>query len=266
MDCLDENAILELLEGGSDEARSAELLAHVDACADCRRLLSRAARAGEGAAPEVPARPASVELETLIGRRLGNFEVTAFLGAGAMGSVFAGRHVILGHAVAIKVMQADYAEPAVQAQATERFITEARALTEIHDPHVIQLHDFGQLEAGSFYYVMERLEGRTLEQELRARGRLSPEQVLPYLERRAGSGATTCCARPAPRSSSPRCSGAAASSRRTWSTGASRPPGTRAPVTSRVPGSVSGSRPPRGSRRSCSPPASPRATARRICS
>ncbi|MCA9667165.1 MAG: serine/threonine protein kinase [Myxococcales bacterium] len=127
--------------------------------------------------------------DSLIGTRLGNFELTSRLGSGGMGDVYAGTHAILGHHVAVKLMR-----PALLStnpeHAVQRFITEARALTQIDSAHVIRLHDFGRMEGGALYYVMEHLEGHDLEHELAGRLPLSPREALVYIEQiAAGLGA-----------------------------------------------------------------------------
>jgi tRNA A-37 threonylcarbamoyl transferase component Bud32 len=203
MPCLDDDAIAALLEGALADAARAAAFEHLAACAACRQLVSELGRSlplpePEGSAPTLPAVPSPTAPATpralaapraepaqdpLLGRQLGNFRVTGFIGAGAMGAVYAGEHTLLGHRVAIKVMQLDALGPERRQQAIARFVTEARALTEIKDTaHVIQLHDFGELDERRYYYVMEHLEGHTLEEELERRGALAPEEALPLLE------------------------------------------------------------------------------------
>jgi len=48
----------------------------------------------------------------------------------------------------------------------------------VKSPHVVQMFDHGVLDTGAPYIVMELLEGRDLEQQLRASGRLEPRQVV----------------------------------------------------------------------------------------
>lgn len=204
MPCLDDDAIAALLEGALDDAARAAAFEHLAACEPCRALVSEVGRSlplpaqPEGSAPTLPVVPsptapatpralatprAEVASDPLLGRQLGNFRITGFIGAGAMGAVYAGEHTLLGHRVAIKVMQLDALGPERRQQAIDRFVTEARALTEIKDAaHVIQLHDFGPLDERRYYYVMEHLEGHTLEEELERRGALAPEEALPLLE------------------------------------------------------------------------------------
>jgi serine/threonine-protein kinase len=119
----------------------------------------------------------------LIGRRIGNFEIADLIGAGAMGAVYLARHVTLGHHVAVKVMNAPLsASPQHHEQTVQRFTAEARAIAALkNNPHIIKLYDFGELDQGEFYYVMEHLEGHDLERELQRRGRFTVAEALPFL-------------------------------------------------------------------------------------
>ncbi|MFH1130801.1 MAG: serine/threonine-protein kinase, partial [Pseudomonadota bacterium] len=96
---------------------------------------------------------------------------------------YLGEHVVLGHTVAIKVMQGDLLDSALTHQAVSRFINEAKALAQLKEvPQIIRLYDFGQLANGHPYYVMEYIEGHNLKNELHQKGALSPQDALPYLK------------------------------------------------------------------------------------
>ncbi|MCA9672173.1 MAG: serine/threonine protein kinase [Myxococcales bacterium] len=119
----------------------------------------------------------------LIGKNVGNFRVTGFVDAGAMGAVYSGEHAMLGHKVAIKVMKATLRKSPHADQAIRRFTAEAKALTRISQaPNIIKLHDFGQMEDGQLYYVMEFLEGKDLDTVIAEDAPMSPEAAMPYLE------------------------------------------------------------------------------------
>ena len=179
MGCLDDDTVLAFLEGRLPAEQAAGLEAHIDACAPCRQLLSRATQA----LPNAETRPQQSEPSSLIGREVGSYRVTGFIGAGAMGAVYLGEHTLLKRRVAIKVMHSGLQSPELGDEGPRRFFTEAQALARIKDTrYVIQLFDFGRLDEGTFYYVMEYLEGRDLERELRRRGPLRPEEALPYVQ------------------------------------------------------------------------------------
>ncbi|HXX69017.1 MAG TPA: protein kinase [Polyangiaceae bacterium] len=91
------------------------------------------------------------------------------LGKGGMGLVFEAEHLRLGQRVAIKFLRPDLV---ALPDACSRFEREARASARLRGPHVVQVLDVDTDRDGLPYIVMERVTGRDLEAELRARGRL----------------------------------------------------------------------------------------------
>src|ERR1700759_3073759 len=93
----------------------------------------------------------------------GQFQLERQLGAGGMGTVWAAQDLALGRVVAIKFMANDYFH---DAQARQRFEREARMVSKIRSPHVVQVHKQGLTEAGVPYVVMEMLDGEDLNTRL----------------------------------------------------------------------------------------------------
>ncbi len=95
------------------------------------------------------------------GVHAGDYVIERFLGAGAMGDVYAGRHPIIGKRVAIKVLKRELAS---EPEAAERFVREAKAVNQIDHPNVIDVFGFGRLPAGDgrLYLVMDLVEGQSL--------------------------------------------------------------------------------------------------------
>jgi serine/threonine-protein kinase len=89
------------------------------------------------------------------------------IGAGGMGVVLAARHARLGQRVAIKFMQGNAAR---DKNAVARFLREAQAAAALSNEHVAKVYDFGTLESGEPYLVMEYLSGVDLKQVLRRDG------------------------------------------------------------------------------------------------
>jgi|SRR5882672_3457918 len=111
------------------------------------------------------ARAAPVERELIAGR----YEILSLLGSGGMAEVFAGRDRMLERMVAIKRPRRD---TGVDAEVSERLQREALALGSIDSPHVVAIHDVGATQHG-VYLVMQRLVGRTLDEEIDAHGPVS---------------------------------------------------------------------------------------------
>jgi serine/threonine protein kinase len=103
-----------------------------------------------------------------------NVRLVRPLGEGGMGAVWVAEHLSLRTQVVVKFMARDLTG---SGEALARFSREAAAASQVKSPHVVQMFDHGVLEGGAPYIVMELLEGRDLEQQLRASGRLSPREV-----------------------------------------------------------------------------------------
>ncbi|HEY6003062.1 MAG TPA: serine/threonine-protein kinase, partial [Anaeromyxobacter sp.] len=118
------------------------------------------------ATPHLPATAAEVDL----GQTLGSFEIVALLGKGAMGRVFRARHVRLGREVAIKVLNSEFvARPDV----VQRFFREARVVNDIDHEHIVEVTDFVE-SPGLAYLVMELLDGQSLREIMKQKGRKYP--------------------------------------------------------------------------------------------
>jgi eukaryotic-like serine/threonine-protein kinase len=99
--------------------------------------------------------------ETLAGK----YRVERILGQGGMGVVVAAKHIDLDERVAIKFLLGEPSTAAV-----DRFLREARAAVKVKGEHVCRVLDFGRLETGEPYIVMEHLEGLDLARLLEKEG------------------------------------------------------------------------------------------------
>jgi eukaryotic-like serine/threonine-protein kinase len=103
------------------------------------------------------------EALTRIGSALGNYEILEIEGVGGMGVVYKSRHKMLGKPVAVKVLHERFAR---RDGAVDQFLREAQAASRIRHPNIIDVTDFGIAPDGSVYFVMEYLEGISLEDVL----------------------------------------------------------------------------------------------------
>jgi serine/threonine protein kinase len=104
----------------------------------------------------------------------GRYEILAPLAEGGMGAVFLARRCLLGDEVAIKIVRA---ESAKDRGARERFLRESRASAQLRHPNIVSILDYNLDAEGRPYLVMELLNGRSLRQELAARGSLPLHEV-----------------------------------------------------------------------------------------
>lgn len=112
-------------------------------------------------------------------RELGSYRLVALLGHGGMGEVWRAEHRMLARDAAIKLVRAG--ADASGRDMMARFEREAKATAALRSPHTVQLYDFGRSDDGAFFYVMELLEGFTLEEVVRRFGPLPSGRVVHLL-------------------------------------------------------------------------------------
>jgi len=112
------------------------------------------------------------------GQVVGEYRIESKLGQGGFGAVFKAVHPLIGKLVAIKVLSQRFS---VDPEMVSRFIAEARAVNQIRHHNIIDIFSFGALADGRHYYVMEYLEGETLERRIAREGRLSLRDTLAIL-------------------------------------------------------------------------------------
>ena len=103
----------------------------------------------------------------------GRYELYRRIARGGMAEVFLGRDKLLDRPVAVKVLFPEYA---TDASFVERFRREAQAAANLNQPNVVGVYDWGQ-EAGTYYIVMEYVEGRSLAEIIRAEGPRHPDRA-----------------------------------------------------------------------------------------
>lgn len=117
---------------------------------------------------------------SLVGTVLdGQYQIEALLGKGGMGAVFRARHILLGDRVAIKILPP---EVRTNAEWLRRFRREGQAARRFRHPNAVTVYDLRTAGDGTIYMVMEFVEGRTLSEEIKMRGRCAPGEAFEILE------------------------------------------------------------------------------------
>lgn len=118
--------------------------------------------------------------DPLLGQLVESYKVESLVGRGAMGMVYRGVHQIIGKAVAIKVLKADYAD---DPEMVQRLIREARTVNAIRHPAIVDIFGFGTLpRTEQPYIVMDLLEGDPLDEYLKTHAPMNLRQVAPFLD------------------------------------------------------------------------------------
>ena len=103
----------------------------------------------------------------------GRYELHRRLGRGGMAEVYLARDQLLDRPVAVKVL---FPALATDAGFVERFRREAQAAANLQHPNIVSVFDWGEAN-GTYFIVMEYVEGQTLAETLRDEGRLHPDRA-----------------------------------------------------------------------------------------
>jgi serine/threonine-protein kinase len=116
--------------------------------------------------------------EVAAARELGSYRLEERLGEGGMGEVWRARHRMLARPAAIKLIRPALRSPERTAELQRRFEHEAQVISQLRSPHTVELFDFGVADQGTFYYVMELLEGLDADALVRRFGPVPPERAV----------------------------------------------------------------------------------------
>jgi serine/threonine-protein kinase len=116
--------------------------------------------------------------------KFGQYRLVRKLGEGGMGEVYLAEHQLLKRPCALKLIKsASSADPLALA----RFEREVQSAARLAHPNTIEIFDYGRTDDGTFYYVMEYLQGMSLTELLNAHGPLPAGRVV-YLMRQVCAG------------------------------------------------------------------------------
>ncbi len=114
----------------------------------------------------------------MIGSRLGSYEILEEIGRGGMGCVYKARQPSLDRIVAVKVLLPQLAADKVF---VERFLREARSIATLEHPGIVTIFDVGEA-SGTYYFAMQLLDGRPLDELLEEGKPLPVETAVDVLE------------------------------------------------------------------------------------
>jgi serine/threonine protein kinase len=110
-------------------------------------------------------------------RAIGRYRIQNLLGTGAMGEVYRAHDPAIDRQVAIKVLRPELIAGSGSEQLLERFRREARAAGRRFHPNIVAIWDFGE-DNGMPFLVMELVDGRSLDEIIKASGRLEPSRAI----------------------------------------------------------------------------------------
>jgi serine/threonine-protein kinase len=108
------------------------------------------------------------------GSRVCGYEIESAIGQGGMAMVYRARRISDGQVVALKVLREQYAQ---DAEFVERFQREARAVSSLTHPNMVQVYESGQAQ-GWHFIAMEFVEGQDLKRYIRERGPLRAAEAV----------------------------------------------------------------------------------------
>ena len=116
------------------------------------------------------------------GTPFGRYRLVELLGRGGMGEVWKAFDTAMNRVVALKVLPPNLAD---DAQYQARFRREAHAAASLDEPHIVPIHDFGEID-GRLYVTMRLIAGKTIN-ELLVDGPLAPQRAVSIVEQIAAA-------------------------------------------------------------------------------
>ena len=121
--------------------------------------------------------------EPRVGTRFGPYELRALVGRGGMGEVYEAYDSTKDRTVALKLLPPQFAR---DAEYQERFRRESQAAARLQDPHIIPIHDWGEID-GVLYIDMRLVSGHNLRDLVRSYGPMPPARAVAIVEQVASA-------------------------------------------------------------------------------
>jgi len=103
------------------------------------------------------------------------YKIVRLLAEGGMGDVYVAEKEDIGKRCAVKILSSELAK---REDFVRRFFREARVLAQLSHPHIVPIIDIGKTTGGRYFIVMEYLEGKTVEELINEKGRMSEDEAL----------------------------------------------------------------------------------------
>jgi serine/threonine protein kinase len=113
----------------------------------------------------------------------GRYRLIEQIGRGGMGEVWRAHDTVTERIVALKVLPTQFADDAVF---QERFRREARSAAALDEPHVVPIHDFGEIN-GRLFVTMRLIKGRDLHNLLKSDGPIDPARAVGIIDQVASA-------------------------------------------------------------------------------
>ncbi len=122
----------------------------------------------------------SINQDPLIGLVIQDrYKLESVIGKGTMGVVYKATQELIGREVAVKVL---HSHLVADTESLKRFHQQAKAASRLNHPHIITLYDYGVIDGGQPYIVMDLLKGMSLAQLLDERGNLHLDETFPIFK------------------------------------------------------------------------------------
>jgi serine/threonine-protein kinase len=126
----------------------------------------------------------ALRVQAFEARQLNQYRLKGTIGAGGMGVVYLAEHQLLKRPCAIKLIAP---ERAGDPKALARFEREVRTTAQLSHPNTVEIYDYGRTENGTFYYVMELLNGLSLADLVARHGPVSPGRAIFLIRQACGA-------------------------------------------------------------------------------
>ena len=144
--------------------------ADVGARLESARALLKQHAAEKQSAAQTGAQPSASQKQ-------GRYKITGKLGRGGMGVVYKAQDTVLDRTVAFKVLPETLKE---NPEALKNFLREAKSAAQLNHPNIVTVFDAGEQD-GAYYIAMEYVDGHTLKEIIKHRGRIAPGGIIHVL-------------------------------------------------------------------------------------